>query len=237
MSGSSTVGELISFRGVQDFPNPDALISHALPWILAAGRPYYDWFCGGRDAAERAVAMWIKQPSSEVSIQRVQFLQFGSEIVGGFIALSGTELKKARTADVESFWATLQGQSRGALIERLSQSLQVFAPVAEDEYYASKMGLARPFLGKGLVQPMAEHYLNQGNALGYSKFRLDVQAENKHALRHYLAIGFEIFYTGESADGALRYHAMRYQRTNKITMGVSDSNSLLGGLDLAHRSN
>jgi len=214
-NGSSEVGEPISFRSLREFPDPDTLLPHALPWILAAGQPYYDWFCGGRDVAQRTVAMWMRQPSSEVSIQRMQFLQCGREIAGGIIGLTGAELKKARTADMDSFWATLDVPSRGALIERLSQSLQVFAPVAEDEYYASKMGLAGSFLGQGLARVMVERCLDQGSALGYSKFRADVQTENEPSLRCCLSIGFEIFYTGQSADGVLRYHALRHERKNK----------------------
>lgn len=214
-NGKSVVAEPITFRSVAEFPDSDSLISHALPWILAAGQPYYDWFCGNRDVAERTVAMWMRQPASEVSIQRMQFLQCGSDIAGGIIGLSGTELKQARIADINSYWATLDVDSRGALIERLSQSLDAFAPVADDEYYASKMGIDRSFLGKGLAKVLLERCLDQGRALGYSKFRADVQTENQPSLRCCFSMGFEIFYTGQSADGVLRYHALRYERKNK----------------------
>ncbi len=209
------MAEPIAFRSVGDFPDPAALLPDALAWILAAGQPYYDWFCGGRDVAERTVAMWMKQPESEVSMQRIQFLQCGSEIAGGIIGISGADLKKARIADINSYWADLDAQSRGALIERLSQSLDAFAPVADDEYYASKVGLAGPFRGKGLAKVLLERYLEQGSALGFSKFRADVRTENAPSLRSFASAGFEIFYTGQSADGALRYHALRYERKNQ----------------------
>jgi hypothetical protein len=213
---SQTVSpEPITYRSAADFPDPDTLIPVAFPWILAAGQPYYDWLCGSRDAAERTVKMWMRQPSSEISIQRMQFLLCGSEIAGGIIGLSGAELKMARIADINSYWKTLDVHSRGTLIGRLSQSLDAFAPVAEDEYYASKMGLAQSFLGKGLSKVMLERCLDQGTVLGHSKFRADVQTENEPSLRCCRAIGFEIFYTGQSADGALRYHALRYERKNK----------------------
>ena len=214
-NSSSAIAEPIAFRSVAEFSDPDTLIPQALPWILAAGQPYYDWFCGKRDVAERTVAMWMKQPASEVSIQRIQFLHCGPEIAGGIIGLSGAELKKARIADISSYWGTLDADSRGALIERLSQSLDAFAPVADDEYYASKMGLAGPFLGKGLSKVLLERCLEQGSALGYSKFRADVQTENLPSLRCCLSMGFEIFYTGQSTDGALRYPALRYERKKK----------------------
>lgn len=212
---SSSVGDSIAFRSVRDFPDPDALIPYAFPWILASGQPYYDWLCGSRDAAERTVAMWMRQPSSEIFIQRVAFLVCGSEIAGGIIGLSGVELKQARIADMSSYWATLDVQSRGALIEKLSQCQDAFAPIAGDEYYISKLGLARKFQGKGLARLLVEHCLDQGTALGYSKFRADIQTENKPSLRCSRVTGFEIFYTGQSSDGALRYHALRFERKKK----------------------
>ena len=119
MSNSpSAIREPITFRSVAEFPDFEALMLQATPWILAAGQPYYDWFFGGRELAERTVAMWMRQPSSEVSLQRMLFLQCGSEIAGGIIGLGGAELKKARLADINSYWATLDAPSRGGLIER-----------------------------------------------------------------------------------------------------------------------
>jgi GNAT superfamily N-acetyltransferase len=212
---TSVVGEPITFRSVGELPDRDALIARAFPWILAAGQPYFHWLCGGRDEAERTVAMWMRQPSSEVSIERMQFLQCGSELAGGIIGIGGAELKKARIADINSYWATLDVHSRGALIEKLSQSLEAFAPVEEDEYYVSKVGLDRRFQAKGLANVLVEHCMDQGSALGYSKFRADIQTENKPSLRCSRAMGFKIFYTGQSADGALRFHALRCERKSK----------------------
>ena len=212
---STAIGEPVTFRTVQDYPESSLLIPQAFEWILAAGEPYFDWLCGSREAAERTVGMWMKQPSSEVFLQRMTFLQCGSELAGGIIGLSGVELKRARIADVNSYWKTLDVDSRGSLIGRLSQSLRAFAPVAEDEYYISKVGLARPFQGRGLAKVLVEHCLDQATALGYSKFRADIQTENKPSLRCSRLLGFEIFYTGQSSDGALRYHALRSERKSK----------------------
>ena len=211
----SANGEPVTFRGVADFPDPTALIPQTFPWILAAGQPYFNWLCGGNEAAERTVTMWMRQSSSEIAIHRIQFLQCGEDVAGGIIGLGGAELKGARNADINSLWASLDFRSRKTLIGRLSQCADVFAHVGEDEYYASKMGLARSFLGKGFSKLMLKRCVDQGTALGYSKFRADVQVENHPSLRCCLAIGFEIFYTGESTDGALKYHALRYERRTK----------------------
>ena len=188
------------------------LISHGLPWILAAGRAYYYWLCGGKEGAERAVGNWIRRPDSESSIHRMLFAEYDSKIAGGSIELNGAELKEARTADVDSLWEILDMTGRQALLEKLTQSADLFAPVAEDEYYGSKMTVSRAFRGQGLAGFMMQRWLDRGNELGYSKFRLDVQAENAVALKWYLEFGFTIFHTGQSADGALRYYGMRLER-------------------------
>ncbi len=193
----------------------EALISNGLPWIISAGRPYYYWLCGGKAAAERAVAMWVRRADSEASIRRMQFFTLDSKIVAGSIELNGADLKQARTADVDSLWQTLDIPARRVLIEKLTQGTDLFAPVAEDEYYGSKMGISRSFRGKNIAGEMMQQYLDRGNALGYSKFRLDVHVGNKHALRWYLAFGFEIFHTGQSSDGALQYYGMRLERKGK----------------------
>jgi len=205
----------IRFFSGKEFPDPAALIPRALPWILAAGQPYYDWLCGGHEATERAVAMWLRQASSEIFIERIQFLQCGAKIAGGIIGLPGAELKRARTADISSYWETLEPPARKILIDKLSRIQGTFAPVADDEYYASKMGLAPSFFGKGLSRVLLERCLEQGSALGFTKFRADVQIENQPSLRCFLSRSFEVFYTGRSADGALRYHALRLERKLK----------------------
>jgi ribosomal protein S18 acetylase RimI-like enzyme len=195
--------------------DPETLISHGLPWVVSAGRAYYNWLCGGKNAAERAVALWMRRSDSEVSLRRMQFFLCDSKIAAGIINMGGADLKKARTADVDSLWETLDVRSREAFIEKLSQSADLFAPVAEDEYYGSKMGITPSFRGQSLAPEIMRQSLDRGNALGYSKFRLDVQAGNKHAIRLYLAFGFEIFYTGQSTDGALKYYGMRFERKGK----------------------
>ncbi len=205
----------VTFKNVQDFPDSEALIPRAFPWIFSSGQPYFEWLCGNREVAEQTVAKWMRQPSSEVYIRRVQFLVCGTEIAGGFIGIGGAELAKARMADINSYWASLDVPARSALIEKLSHSAQVFPPVGEDEYYVSKVALDRQFQAKGLAKVMLQHCLDQGIALGYTKFRADIQINNFPSLRCARSLGFQIFYTGESSDGALKYHALKWEAKTK----------------------
>jgi ribosomal protein S18 acetylase RimI-like enzyme len=93
----------------------------------------------------------------------------------------------------------------------MSNSANLFPPVADDEYYLTKMGLDAPYQGQGLGHALVQQYLAQGKAQNYARYRLDVHADNQPAVRCYLAAGFKVLSSSESRDGRLRYHAMRYQ--------------------------
>jgi ribosomal protein S18 acetylase RimI-like enzyme len=207
-------GEVIravgSLRAV-DFPHPESLVPRVLPWVLAAGNPYYAHLFGGAEFSQRALAGWMTRPSSEVSILRGEFLTCDGELAGGFLALNGIELKKARQADAAALWEAFPSAERATLVERMSNSANLFPPVADDEYYLTKMGLDVPYQGQGLGRALVQQYLEQGKAQNYARYRLDVHAENQAAIRCYLAAGFKVVSTSESRDRGLRYHAMRYQ--------------------------
>ena len=207
-------GEVIravgSLRAV-DFPHPESLVPRVLPWVLAAGNPYYDYLFGGAELSHRTLEGWMKRASSEVSILRGEFLTCDAELAGGFIALNGRELKRARQADAAALWEAFPSAERVALVERMSNSANLFPPVAEDEYYLTKMGLSAPFRGQGLGRALMQQYLAQGKAQNYASFRLDVHTDNQPAIGCYLAAGFKVLSTSESRDGGLRYHAMRYR--------------------------
>lgn len=210
--GKDMMSDPITFRTASDFTDPEGLIPQVLPWVLDALHPYFDWLCGGADVARRAVETCMRQKSSELSIYRVDFLMCGSELAGGGIALSGPELKEARTSDMETLWALLDAPGRAGLIERLSQTANLFTPVAEDEHYGSKLGVLPPFRGRGLSEVIVGRHFAQAKALGFRKLRTDVNAENRSAIRHYLAVGYKVIYTGQSEDGSLKYHGMRCEQ-------------------------
>lgn len=206
---------MFSFRKAADTPSPEGLASHALPWIMDAGNPYYGALFGGADAALTYLQKWVCRTSSEVSILRVEFLMSesmsDSEFAGGFIALSGGDLHKARRADSVALLMSVAPQDRPALTQRLNNLSDLMAPVADDEYYLSKLGLGQQFRGKRLAQMLVDRYIEEGARLGHSRYRLDVSADNEAAIRCYRSAGFEIAQRGQSKDGALKYHSMTYE--------------------------
>jgi ribosomal protein S18 acetylase RimI-like enzyme len=202
---------MLSFRKAADDPNAEHLAAHALSWIIEAGNPYYDVLFGGANPTLAFVQKWLRRASSEVSFLRVEFLMADSEFAGGYIALSGNDLRKARRADSVALLTSFAPQDRPALASRLNNLSDLMASVEDDEYYLSKVGLTQPFRGKGLGRTLVDRYISEGARLGYSRYRLDVCADNQAAIRCYRSAGFEITQTGQSQDGVLKYHSMVYE--------------------------
>jgi ribosomal protein S18 acetylase RimI-like enzyme len=134
-----------------------------------------------------------------------------SEFAGGFIALSGGDLRKARRADSVALLTSVAPQERHALALRLANVSELMAPVGDDEYYLSKLGLAQKFRGKRLARTLVDRYIEDGLHLGYSRFRLDVHADNEPAIRCYCSVGFRTDRRSHSQDGSLKYNSMTYE--------------------------
>jgi ribosomal protein S18 acetylase RimI-like enzyme len=203
---------MYSYQKATDLPTPDGLVPLALPLILEAGNPYYGVLFGDAHSAAVNVEAWARRFSSEVSILRFQFLMCDSEVAGGFIALNGWELRKARKADTIALLNAIETKDRPAFVQRLANVSDFFSPVDDDEYYLSKVVLTRQFRGKGLARMLVDRYIEEGVIHGHTRYRLDVHVDNEAAIRCYHAAGFEICHRNESKDGALKYYSMRYAR-------------------------
>jgi ribosomal protein S18 acetylase RimI-like enzyme len=178
---------------------------------MEAGNPYYDVLFGDAGSTLTYLQKWACRGSSEVSIRRVEFLMSDSEFAGGFIALSGGDLRKARRADSVALLTSVAPQDRPALTLRLTNVSDLMAPVGDDEYYLSKLGLAQQFRGKRLSRTLVDSYIEEGARLGHSRYRLDVHADNEAAIRCYRSAGFEISRRSQSQDGTLKYYSMSYE--------------------------
>ena len=86
-------------------------------------------------------------------------------------------------------------------MKRLANVSDLFSPVADDEYYLSKLGLTPPFRGKRLGRLLVDRYIEEGVKRGHMRYRLDVQVNNEAAISCYRSAGFEICQRTESKDG------------------------------------
>jgi ribosomal protein S18 acetylase RimI-like enzyme len=181
---------------------------HILPWVRAAGDPYYAWLFQDASACNGFVDSWLQNPQSEVFIGRMDALWINSHIAGGFIALGGEELHKCRRADTRNLLVKSGSELRRKMVGRLTLSEGLFPPVCSDEYYLSKLGINRDFQGKGYGTLLVDAYLGSGHQRGFHRYRLDVAAGNEIALKCYEKAGFKIASESTTKDGELTYLSM-----------------------------
>jgi ribosomal protein S18 acetylase RimI-like enzyme len=181
-------------------------------WVLEAGSPYYEWFFGGRERAEAAVAEWVGRPSSEVWAGRATLVLEGEEAVGGYIAVAGRELADCRAADALAA-VRAAGRAGGreevsALRRRLEAAQELFPAPEPDELYLSKMAVFAAWRGTGRGRPLVEEYLAEGRERGFRRFKLDVWAGNRAAVRLYESLGFERVHESPGPEPGLDYVQM-----------------------------
>jgi ribosomal protein S18 acetylase RimI-like enzyme len=180
-------------------------ISETLPWIHEAGNPYYDWCFGGAPEAGSVLAEWMRRPSSEVFVGRVRLLVDDGHMVGGFIALSGSELADCRKADAVATIQAVEREERGSVLAKLRSARGLFTTPLANEFYLSKMGVVPDLREAGHGATIVRQYLDVGVALGFRRFRLDVWAGNRPAVHLYEAAGFRVLRESSLDHGRMTY--------------------------------
>ena len=182
-----------------------------LPWLQEAGDPYHSWFFKGIGPADRTASIlagWMRRRSSEVSVERAVLLVTGDRAIGGFIALGGADLQACRRADALAALQAASQEGRSLLAERIRLGQNLFGPVAADEFYLSKLGVAAGFRGAGHGTKILQRYLGAGAAQGFRRLRLDVWAENRPAVALYRAFGFDVTRESSNDQAGMTYLSM-----------------------------
>lgn len=194
-----------TIRPMVDLPVDDDLLRKVVPWVHEAGNPYYDWLFGDPAAARRFLTAALRRPTSEAAAERVRLLLLEGEPIGGYVALSGAELVKARRTDAPALFAGVSRGGRDAMMRRLRASATLFPAPAPDDTYLSKLGVLLPWRRKGLGRRLLLHCVK---ASGTRRIRLDVSVGNDAARPLYTSFGFTIQARNVTPDGALEYLSM-----------------------------
>src|SRR5262249_24603454 len=132
------------------------------------------------------------------------------EPVGGYIALSGKQLRSCRLADSIAALAKFGPLAAKAIKDRLPDLRGLFASVSEADYYLSKIGVVPSAQGHGYGRLLMRRYIEHGRAKGFARFRLDVSEDNIAARKLYEAFGFRTIYRGEIASMGISYLSQVY---------------------------
>jgi ribosomal protein S18 acetylase RimI-like enzyme len=216
------------FRSLSEDLHAERWIPQVLPRVWEAGEPYYSWFFRGIGRTERPesiLAGWMRRRSSEVSVERAVLLVAGDCAVGGFIALGGSDLQTCRRADTLAALQAAGRDGRRLLAERIRQGQELFAPVALDEFYLSKLWVASGFRRAGHGGRMLREYLRTGRAQGFRRLRLDVWAQNQAAVELYQTCGFVVLRESTNDRAGMTYLNMALELREDNDVGVDQGRS------------
>lgn len=198
----------VVMRRLSTLKDVPAVLPDVLTLVHEAGNPYFDWLFGSREHANSTIADWMRRPTSELSIDRIWIALVDGELVGMYLGLAGAAVRECRQADAVALLAET-GRSRAArdaLVERVRASKDLFPPVGPGDFYLSKIGVVTERRGEGLGRAITSEFLAAGRENGFHRFRLDVAADNEHAIRLYRSLGFVSASEHEAAG--LRYLSM-----------------------------
>lgn len=131
----------------------------------------------------------MRRPTSELFVGRA--VLFGqAQPVGGFIALTGAELAHCRLQDALAAAAATPAGERSALARRLRSGRSLFPAVGAGDLHLSRMGVLPAARGRGYGRAILNAFLEEGRMRGFSRFTLDVSADNAAALALYRSAGF-----------------------------------------------
>jgi ribosomal protein S18 acetylase RimI-like enzyme len=181
------------------------LVDELVPFVHEAGNPYFDWFFGGPAHARACLGAWMRRPSSEVWIGRVTLFTLEDQIIGGLVALPGSEVQGCRTADAV---AALGAVGKATIIERIKAARGVFPPVRVDAFYVSKLWLIPSVRGRGYGGRLMRQFFALGESRGFRDFQCDVWSGNQSAIRLYEACGLKAVAESRSGETSLRYVSM-----------------------------
>jgi ribosomal protein S18 acetylase RimI-like enzyme len=206
--GVSPLGPPLLSRVLADLLDRRDDVADAVALLRDAGNPYCDWFFGGPDHARVALARALERPSSEFAADRVNLLLARDRLAGVSLALGGDELARCRRADTVAAIVDA-GTGRAALAGRIAETQALFLPVAEDSLYVSRLAVAPGLRGLGLGRLLLDDRLATGRSEGFTRFALDVAADNESAVGLYRSVGFRV-------EAARQAAGMRYLRMTLV---------------------
>jgi ribosomal protein S18 acetylase RimI-like enzyme len=186
----------------------DALRSRLLPLVLDASQPYARCFYEDDRKAAIAFSALMQERESELSLDKIAILYDTSEPCGMYIAMSGLELAHSRRRQLVAALRLVGPSGVTALKCRIKALDSLFPPVAETDFYLSKLAIASSKRRRGFGAALMSHYLGRGLRQGFRRFRLDVHAGNGMAIRLYERLGFRVACRNRAELCDLQYLSM-----------------------------
>ena len=173
-----------------------------LTLIAFAAEPYHAFVYDSLEQAAQADRLLFSAAVAEFSPPAVRLLLAGTQVAGAAAALPGSLLRQRRLASALTLARTkTAGQTLHAgLRRRIRLANQVLLRVPDDEYYVSRIAVAKPFRRRGAGRALLTELLHEAQHFGYKRCLLEVNPRNEAALALYERCGFERLVVKEVID-------------------------------------
>jgi ribosomal protein S18 acetylase RimI-like enzyme len=137
--------------------------------------------------------------------------------------MNGTDLSLCRKADTLALIRDWLPSDRESIVRRIRESVGLFHVPDAGDYYLSKIGLLPQARRKGFGRMLLEGFLERGAAAGFTRFMLDVSADNALALRLYMSAGFRVVSESQHPSGTMTYLSMILNRKKPSAIRLEEN--------------
>ena len=194
----------IMFVDAHKSPGIEAKIDRLIPWMIIPENRLYCALMEGHDA-KPTLRRWIANPDSELTLNKMRLLIANDRIGGGFTGFAGRQLQRRRETDLVDLVRTARTQRCPKLRGRLRDLMPLFAPVAPNDFYVSKFGVAPEWANRGLEKPLLDDCIRRARDVGYDRIRIDIDARHSRLYELLAENGFQAFQKGTANHAGITY--------------------------------
>lgn len=194
----------IMFIDADRRPGIEEIVDRMIPWMIIPENRFYCALLEGHDA-KPTLRRWIKNPDSELSLHKTRLMVANDRIGGGFTGFAGRQLQRRRETDLVDLVRNAARKRCPKLRPRLRDLMPLFAPVAPNDFYVSKFGVAPEWNHTDLHQPLLDECLRIAEGGGFDRVRIDIDDRNGPLFGLLDDNGFTVRQTGKADEADIRY--------------------------------
>jgi len=192
------------FIDADNRPGITSRIDSIISWTVPPERSLYCALLEGYDA-DRTLRRWMTNPKSELALQNTQLMVASDRVAGGFTGFAGRQLGRRRETDLIDLVRRAKRPRCPRLRRRLKDLMPLYAPVAANDFYLSKIGLSPGSNADKLGPPLVHACIRRARNGGFDHIRTDVDADDCELLPILFDSGFQIRHRGQAPDAGLTY--------------------------------
>jgi ribosomal protein S18 acetylase RimI-like enzyme len=159
-------------------------------WIFETRPAAFGFLFADYDNPRASVKGGVCRSSAEFA-GRSAIIDFCDNQAAGMpIAFTGDGVARRRRADLVALISTVRLEQRLGCVPRLQSFANFAVPLEASDYYIRSLAVDSRYRRLGISRKLLERVIDDGTALGFRRFRLDIESENGPANTLYNSVSF-----------------------------------------------